>query len=361
LPIIAASTMRRITFVLSALILIVLGVGCSGIAETPIPTPLPLELIPTMVQLTANAGQTATSSASPSLATTTSDSPPTSPSSTPDMVISQDQNSPTPLSFEQTATLSPTPSPTRTPDLSATATPRSTRTPTVTRTPTLPPAGVQINSPGPMSKVASPLKVTANLHTEPSGNYHVELWLEPLQPGGDPRMLYREVQRMISNPIDWLYLDQDIQFELTRVSELGQLRISVWDTFGRAISINSVDLILLSMGSSSITPPSPKTEPIVIREPTENQLIQGGKLIVSGVARPDPGVMLVELVTTDGSVVGYKEVLVTPSPDGYYVPYTVEVPYQVVTPTWVRLQISESGSRISGIDHLSSVLVLLSP
>jgi hypothetical protein len=174
-------------------------------------------------------------------------------------------------------------------------------------------------------------------------------------------MLYREVQRMISNPIDWLYLDQDIQFELTRVSELGQLRISVWDTFGRAISINSVDLILLSMGSSSITPPSPKTEPIVIREPTENQLIQGGKLIVSGVARPDPGVMLVELVTTDGSVVGYKEVLVTPSPDGYYVPYTVEVPYQVVTPTWVRLQISESGSRISGIDHLSSVLVLLSP
>ena len=212
-----------------------------------------------------------------------------------------------------------------------------------------------------MSKVASPLNLIANLHTEPSGNYQVELWIEPLQPGGDPRLLYREVQRMISNPIDWLYLDQDIQFELTRVSELGQLRISVLDTFGRAVSINSVDLILLSMGTSSITPPSPKTESIVIREPTENQLIQGGKLIVSGVTRPDSGVLLFELVTADGNVVGYNEVFVTPSPSGYYVPYTVEVPYQLVTPTWVRLQVSESGTRISGIDHLSSVQVLLSP
>jgi hypothetical protein len=212
-----------------------------------------------------------------------------------------------------------------------------------------------------MSKVASPLKLTTNLHTVPSGNYLVELWIEPLQPGDEPRKLYKELQRIISNPINWLYLDQDIQFELTRVSELGQLRISVLDTFGRAVSINSVDLILLSMGSSSITPPSPKTEPIVIREPMENQLIQGGNLIVSGVAMPDSGVMLVQLVAADGTVAGSKEVFVTPSPNGYYIPYTVEVPYQVEKPTWVLLQVSESGTRITGIDHLTSVAVLLSP
>lgn len=209
--------------------------------------------------------------------------------------------------------------------------------------------------------MASPLKLTANLHTMPSGNYHVELWIEPLQPSGEPRLLYREVQRIISNPIDWLYLDQDIQFELTRVSEFGQLRISVLDSFGRAVSINSVDLILLSMGSSSITPASPKDEPIVIREPAANQLIVGGKLIVSGVAKPTEGVLLAQLVTADGTVVGYREVLITASSDGSDVPYTVEVPYQVQTPTWVRLQVSESGTRISGIDHLTSVQVLLSP
>jgi hypothetical protein len=257
--------------------------------------------------------------------------------------------------------MSPAPSATRTPDLSATATPRASRTPTLTRTPTPQPAGVQINSPGPMSKVASPLKLTANLHTVSSGNYHVELWIEPLQSGGEPRLLYKEVQRMISNPIDWLYLDQSIQFELTRVSEFGQVRISVLDTFGRAVSINSVDLILLSMGSSSITPPSPKNEPIEIRQPTKNHLIQGGKLIVSGVVKPDTDVLLAQLVTADGTVVGYNEVFITASPDGSYVPYTIEVPYQVQSPTWVLLQVSESGTRISGIDHLTSVPVLLSP
>ncbi len=353
--------MRRIALVLSAIVLLMLGVGCSSLTGTPIPTPLPLDYIPTVVQLTVNAGQTATPSAPPTRANTPADFPPASPTSTPQEAITQDQNSPTPLAFERTVTMSPAPSLSRTPDLSATPTPRLTRTPTITPTPTLPPAGVQINSPGPMSRVASPLKLTANLHTMPSGNYHVELWIEPLQPSGEPRLLYREVQRIISNPIDWLYLDQDIQFELTRVSEFGQLRISVLDSFGRAVSINSVDLILLSMGSSSITPASPKDEPIVIREPAANQLIVGGKLIVSGVAKPTEGVLLAQLVTADGTVVGYREVLITASSDGSDVPYTVEVPYQVQTPTWVRLQVSESGTRISGIDHLTSVQVLLSP
>ena len=68
-----------------------------------------------------------------------------------------------------------------------------------------------------------------------------------------------------------------------------------------------------------------------------------------------------ELVTFDGTVVGYRQLYVTTAADGSYVPYAVEVPYQVTTPTWVRLQISESGVRIPGIEHLSSVEVLLSP
>ena len=96
----------------------------------------------------------------------------------------------------------------------------------------------------------------------------MELWIEPLQEGGEPRLLYREVERMISDPVNWVYIDQEIQFELNRVSEFGQLRLSVFDQYDRPVSINSVDLLLLSMGASSITPASWKTEPIVIREPT---------------------------------------------------------------------------------------------
>jgi hypothetical protein len=212
-----------------------------------------------------------------------------------------------------------------------------------------------------MSKVVSPLHLIANLRSVPSGTYRVELWAEPLRAGEDPRLLYREVQRIISNPVDWVYLDQDIQFELQRVSEFGQLRVSVYDTYDRPVSINSVDLLLLSMGPNAITPSNIRSEPIVIREPLKNKLIQGGTVIVSGLAKPVEDFMLVELVAADGSVVGYRQVFVTPAPDGSYVPFAVEVPYSVTAGTWVRLRISESGTRITGMEHLSSVEVYLSP
>jgi hypothetical protein len=212
-----------------------------------------------------------------------------------------------------------------------------------------------------MSKIASPLELVANLHTYPSGSYHVEIWAEPLQSGGEARLLYREVIRIISNPVPFLYLDPDIPFELSRVSEFGQLRLSVLDLYGRLASVNSVDLILLSMGDSDITPEGYQTESIVIREPTPNHLIQGGKVIVSGEVHPSESSLLAELVTYDGVKVGYANYFVTPDLNGGYVPFTFEVPYTVATPTWVRLQISENGVRIPGVEHLSSVEVLLSP
>jgi hypothetical protein len=212
-----------------------------------------------------------------------------------------------------------------------------------------------------MSKVVSPLVLKANVRSVPSGTYHVELWIEPLHKGEEPRLLFREVRKLISNPVDWVYLDENVQFELSRVSELGQLRVSMYDTYGRPVTIGSVDLLLLSMGTSWITISNERSEPIVIREPTPNQLIQGGKVIVSGLAKPSEDFMLVELVAIDGTVVGYRQVFVTPAPDGSYVPYAVEVPYQVAAPTWVRLRISESGTRITGMEQLSSVEVLVSP
>lgn len=174
-------------------------------------------------------------------------------------------------------------------------------------------------------------------------------------------MLYRDVLRIISNPVDWVYLDQDIQFELTRVSEFGQLRVLVYDPYDRPVSINSVDLLLLSMGADSITPSNIRSEPIVIRQPGKNQLIQGGKVIVSGLTQTSESSLLVELVTADGTVVGYRQAFVEPAADGSYVPFSIEVPYTVSSGTWVRVEVSESGTRITGTERLSSVEVYLSP
>lgn len=351
--------MRRIDLVLSTFLLLMLGAGCSSLSYPSLSTPPPVDAIPTAIALTAQAGHSPTPA--PTLTSVLDRNPPASPTPT------NDSNSPTPeatltaLAYNPSSTPSPTPSPTSTPNLSATPARRATRTPTITPTPTLPVAGVQIAEPGPMSRVASPLKVVANLRSIPSGTYHIEIWAEPLREGGEAQLLYKEVQRLISNPIDWVFIDQQIDFELSRVSEFGQLRLGMYDPYGRPVWVNSVDLLLLSMGASQITPSEARTERIIIREPSPNKLIQGGKVIVSGLAKPSEDFMLVELVAADGSVVGYRQVFVTPSADGSYIPYTIEVPYQVSVPTWVRLRVSESSTRIPGIEHLASIEVLVSP
>ena len=315
---------------------------------------VPLGDVSTAVEQTLSAANP-----SPTPESTQAQAPSSSPTPVADPVVAQ--HSPTPLAYDPTATASPSPSPSNTPGVTNTPSRRATRTPTITPTPPIPNAGVQFAEPGPMSKVVSPLHVIANLRSVPSGTYRVELWAEPLRVGEEPRMLYREVQRIISNPIDWVYIDQDIPFELDRVSELGQLRLSVYDQYDRPTTINSVDLILLSLGPNAITPSNIRSEPIVIREPAKNKLIQGGVVIVSGLAKPTEDFMLVELVAADGSVAGYRQVFVSPAPDGSYVPWAVEVPYSVTSGTWVRLRVSESGTRITGMEHLSSVEVYLSP
>ena len=360
--------MRKAFLVLSTVSLILLGVGCSNLVYTPAPTPYPADYVPTIIALTVQAGEAAEITPSPVVAAP-QDTSTIPPSPTAEVIIATSGPSPTALAFEPTSTagtnsaVTPSPAPSATPTQNplATRTRRPTRTPTITPTPPIPNAGIQIKQPGPMSRVASPLGLIANLRSVPSGTYRTEIWIEPLQPGGEPRLLYREVHRLINEPIDWVYMDPDIQFELSRVSEFGQLRMGMYDILGRAVSVNSIDLILLSMGPSDITPTGDLSEPIVIREPTSNHLIQGGTVIVSGRARPSERVMLAELVTSDGMVVGYNEVFLTPDPDGAYVPFSLEVPYNVASGTWVRLQLSESGVRIPGVEHLASVEVYLSP
>jgi hypothetical protein len=213
-----------------------------------------------------------------------------------------------------------------------------------------------------MSKVVSPLDIYTFLNTVPDGHYRIELWIEPLHPGEDARLLLRDLQNFISNPTPRMYINQDLEFEIARVSEFGQLRISTYDVFERPVSIASADLILLSIGGNDLNPPGDLSEKIVINEPTANTLIQGGSVIVSGQVRPaSDGYLLIELIAPDGAIVGYRQVAVIQPEDGGHVPFAIDVPYSVSDPTWVRLVVKESAGRIPGVTHLSSVEVLLSP
>ena len=72
--------------------------------------------------------------------------------------------------------------------------------------------------------------------------------------------------------------------------------------------------------------------------------------------------MLIELITAAGKVVGYRQAAIYLDPEGGYAPFSVEIPYAVKEPTWVRLTVKlNSPNRIPGVVYATSFEVLLSP
>ena len=341
-----------------AVLLAVIAVSCTDLLSKPRATPYPEESVPTIIGLTVSAGEQSTPQATPepttaATATSTAAAVPVSPSPTPTPETADATPEPLPAA---SATLALPPTTAATPGLS------NGDSGTATATPEIPNAAIQIAAPGPLSRIISPLRMVTTVRTVPSGSYRIELWAEPLQPGGEPRLLLREVHNFISNPIDWMFLDQELTFELARVSELAELRILTFDQFGRPVGAGSVALVLLQLGENQLTPEGDMRQPLVLLEPRPNILIQGGTLIVSGLARPlDSQPLLIELMAADGSIAGVRQVFLTPDPNGGYVPFVVDVTYEVEAPTWVRLVISQSGARIPGVRMLNSLEVLLSP
>jgi hypothetical protein len=181
--------------------------------------------------------------------------------------------------------------------------------------------------------------------------------------GEDGRLLMREVKKVGVPEGTQINIGIEMSFEISAAAEVGRLIVSVEDEYGRISALASVDVILLSLGESDLNQPGDFLETIVIEEPTENALIQGGTLRVSGLVRPRTDKPLViELQTVDGRIAGiFHMVHVTESTDGRHGTFAVDVPYTVTDPTKVRLVIWERGGHIPGIAHLSSLEVMLSP
>jgi hypothetical protein len=196
----------------------------------------------------------------------------------------------------------------------------------------------------------------------------MELLIPPLSDGEEPRSLYRSVKKFYTDTSGWIYVTDEIEFDLLTAGESAQLRISTYDTHNRPVAVASADLLLLKYGESELTPSGDLSEPIVIREPTTNKLIQGGSLLVSGLAFPSGDQILhINLVTNDNKIVGTRDIFLIPTEGNPYTSFSGIVTYQVTDPTWVRMIVYEYNVRvlpypaIPGYRQLSSVEVLLSP
>jgi len=307
--------MKRTLFILASLLGLI--AGCAPQTSSPVPTPYPPEYLPTVVALTAEA-------------------------------IVQSSND----SATSTALASfPTEIPTETPEPTLTFTPGPTYTPTAIPEHDL--VAIEIQAPGPMSKMVSPINLRMNVIAGDSKRVQIDLY------GEDGRLLARTVKRNVPTSTDGILQTAKITFEIPAAAELGRLTISTFDKAGRITALNSVRLLLLSSGSNEINPAGNPSEPVGVVEPLLKDEISGGVLTVRGDVWPfnlQPVIM--ELIDPNGKSIGLRILTVeTINPQKF----DTTIPYKISEPTIVRLAIHQDDDRIPGLFYVYSQEVLLNP
>ena len=175
--------------------------------------------------------------------------------------------------------------------------------PTVVPTPTLDPSLIllRIVSPGPMSKVVSPIEFIVHVAPDYTGTTRIELI------GEDGVELYRKIFKTYSNIGYYTRIDEKIQYEIQGAAEIARLQISTLDSDGRVQAFNSVRLLLQAVGENEFTPSYAVQDRILLRNPARDDQASGGDLQVAGEFQPanDQPVVL-ELIDEQGAVLGSR-------------------------------------------------------
>jgi hypothetical protein len=276
---------------------------------------------------------------------------PVNPSATP----AQPTLLPTQAQNDPTATLPPLNPITATPSLSFTATPQDQPFPSLTPTLNFERIALRIVTPGPMSRIVSPLQFIAHIDPYYTGTTRIELL------GEDGRELYRKVFKTTSNIGYFTRVEEKINFEISAAAEVARLQISTYDPEGNLQAFNSVRLLLLSVGENQLTPAYEAKERIALRYPQAGQEVSGGELIVTGEYKPiNQTPLILELYNARGIIVGSRLLQIPPGGD-VYEPFTASLPYEVREATPVRLTLRQADDRISGMAYLYSIPLTLLP
>ena len=313
--------------------------GCVSLPISQAPTFIPEESLPTVIEMTAQA-----------LVDEGLVTPP--PTSTVDPNLPTDTPTPTDTQIPPSPEITPTetidfflqdPEPLTLPD-------------------PIPLGEIQIINPGRLSRVRSPFNIHVYLappknEKEEDSSYQVSLY------GDDGRLLVRHLFNRDPDEGGNTHLVMDITFKISGEAETARLEVSSQDGYSRISSLASTDLILLSEGETVIKPVQDLFENLIIQQPISSTLIQGEILIVQGITRFAPqDQLLVELMNRDGGLIGSDVIPVSTEVVGKgYRPFEGEIPFQVGSSSWIRVQVTAWDENFSGIQHTSSVEVLVSP
>ncbi|MGE5642757.1 MAG: hypothetical protein ACM3Y8_07080 [Byssovorax cruenta] len=286
--------------------------GCLPATQSPIPTPYPPDYLPTVIALTAEAANAVAS---------------------------------------QTAVaVLPTGSPTDTPE--PTFTPKPNATFTATAIPGHDSAAIQILSPGPMSKVVSPILLKMNIVSGESQKAQIDLFAE------DGTLLSRTLKKVPLSS-DGVFQQIKIPFEIRAAAEVARITITTTDKAGRIQALNSVRVLLLSSGDNEITPPGNPSEPVGVFRPTSKDEASGGVLNVRVDVWPfNLNPVMLELIGPDQKSLGLRILTINQLNPQLF---ETTVPYKVSEPTLARLTIRQDDDRMSGVFYVYSQEILLNP
>ena len=307
--------MKRTLLLLASLLGLL--AGCASPASPPVPTTFPPEYLPTVVALTAEA-----------IAQAASDS------ATATQLASR-----------------PTEFPTQTPEPTLTFTPAPTFTPT--SIPLHKSAAIEIQAPGPMSKVVSPINLRMDIEAGASNRVQIDLY------GEDGRLLSRTLKRNVPTSNRGILQTAKITFEISGAAEVGRVTVSTFDKEGRIQSLNSVRVLLLSSGVNEITPAGNPSEPVGVVEPVVEEPVSGGVLTVRGDVWPfNLQPVILELIDPEGKSLGLRILSVTTIQPQLF---ETTIPHEVTEPTTARLTIRQDDDRMPGLFYVYSQEVLLNP
>jgi hypothetical protein len=199
-------------------------------------------------------------------------------------------------------------------------------------------AEIHFLSPGPMSSLISPINLQVILVAGESEIVQVDLL------GENGRILQRGLERVKRNQAG-NYRSFDLSFEIRAVSEKGYIRISSKDDHGRIQALNTMPVLLFSIGSNQINPVGNMIyERIMFEGLEDGDEIRGGVLNLKGRFWPfndEPA--FIDLTLPDGKVVSSRVL----DFDGIETQsFETTLPYKITEPTLARLSIHQDNPEL---------------
>jgi hypothetical protein len=225
-------------------------------------------------------------------------------------------------------------------------------------------AEIAILRPGQFSRHTSPMRILASVSNPDDTRVAITLY------GEDSRVLAQRVYDVLpyQDPLNGNVI-LEMEFQIEGLAETGRLELKTYDAYGRLQALNSVNLILLSVGITDRNYAAEDSERIQLQIPFPGQTeIEGGQLFLSGLVRltppPDDGSpkpLTVQLIDEQGQVVGEGRASVVLTAGSSYGQFVAEIPYQVEAPTNVLLTIGIEEGRLPGFTYIKTFPYVLLP